>query len=102
MADVRAVAPAIEADCASYGMRTEVAQQLRTPAPLRCRLCQQHDGAVEPNGQHVVVGAQRLVDRAVLDVGPEPADPRDNRLAALGVAAELAGQREEPQGGFEV
>ena len=102
MADIRAVTSAIEADRAAFGVRPELAEQLRPAALPGRRLGQQHDGAVQPDRQHVIVGAERLEDRSVLDVGAEPADAGDDRLASLGMAAELARQREQPQGSLEI
>ncbi len=38
----------------------------------------------------------------MLDVCAEAADPGDDRLAGLGMAAELARKSEQPQSGFEI
>ena len=63
MADIGAVATAIETDGAAFGVAAELAQQLWAAAPLRCGLGEQHDRAIEADRQHVVVGAERFVGR---------------------------------------
>ena len=54
--------------------------------------CEQRDGAVHADGQHVVFGPQAH-EAVVLDVGPVAIDADLDRLAGLGMPPELARQR---------
>src|SRR6201986_5031369 len=102
MADIRAVASPIEADRAAFGVGPELADQLRSAALRGRRFGQQHDGAVQPDRQHVIVHSERFEDRSVLNVRAEPADAGYDRLAGFGMAAELARESEQTQRGLEV
>src|SRR4029077_13738003 len=97
MADIGAIAPLIQPDGAPFGMGAKLAQQLWPAAALGCRFSQQHDGAVQADRQHVVIGAERFEARSVLDVRAETADAGDNRLARLRMSPELARQCKQPQ-----
>src|SRR5579884_16706 len=108
VADIGAVAAAVEADRAAIGMSADLAHELR-PAPLPAgRLRQQRDGAVEADGQDIVIGRKRFEDPSVLEVGAEAADAGEDRFAGFGVAPDFARQREQLQrrreidiGGFQ-
>ena len=68
-------------------------------AAHRGELLGQHvDRPVDADGQHVVVAVKRGEDRSHLHVGAEPADARLHRFAALGMDADDARQRQQPQG----
>ena len=58
--------------------------------PLGALLFDQRHGAVEPDGEHVVARRQIGVGLAVLHVGPEAADAGNDRLAVVGMLADLA------------
>ena len=92
MADIGSVAAAIEPDNAALGMRPDLAQQLRAAPGRGFRLRQQRDGTVEPDRQHIVIGGERGEGRAMLQIGPEAADAGGDRLAGLGVGADIARQ----------
>ena len=92
MADIGSVAAAIEPDNAALGMRPDLAQQLRAAPGRGFRLGQQRDGTVEPDRQHIVIGGERGEGRAMLQIGPEAADAGGDRLAGLGVEADIARQ----------
>src|SRR5208282_6786011 len=77
------------------GMRAELAQ-CRRPAALG--LAQEIDGAIEPDREDLLERAQALVGALMLDVRAETADAGGDRLARLGVVADLARQREKLQG----
>ena len=57
---------------------------------LGALLFDQRHGAVEPDGEHVVARRQIGVGLAVLHVGPEAADAGNDRLAVVGMLADLA------------
>src|SRR6516164_3666673 len=57
---------------------------------LGALLFDQRHGAVEPDGEHVVARGEIGVGLAVLHVGPEAADAGDDRLAVVGMLADLA------------
>ena len=63
MADIGTVASAIEADRAAFGVGPELADQLRPAALPGRRFGQQHDGAVQTDRQHVIIGAERFEGR---------------------------------------
>ena len=63
---------------------------------------QQHHGAVEADGQHVVVVGQGLVEAAEFEIGAEAANAGGNDLVALGMLADLAGQGQEAQPDVEI
>ena len=73
----------------------------RALAPRR-GLGDQDHGAVQADGQDVVVLGQGLVGRLVLHVGAVAADAGQDRLAGLGVRSDLARQGEQRQGRLEV
>ena len=67
------------------------------PRPARLGLGQQRHGAVHADLEHALVGRDRLVLGAMLDVGPEAADAGQDLLAVLGMRSELARQRQQRQ-----
>src|SRR5262249_60921718 len=62
----------------------------------------QRHGAVEPDGEHVVTRGEIGVGLAVLHVGPEATDAGDDRLAIVGMLADLARERKQPERAVEV
>src|SRR5262249_37492506 len=58
--------------------------------PLGALLLDQRHGAVEPDGEHVVARREIGVGLAVLHIGPEAADAGNDRLAVVGMLADLA------------
>src|SRR5579883_3418987 len=99
MLDIGAVAALENAHrLAVGGMLAELAQRARSP---RLHLAQQVDGAVEPDGEHLLDAANALIGVVVLDIGAEAADARADRLAAFGMGADLPRQREELEGEIE-
>ena len=90
MTDIGAVASPVEPDRTALGVSPEFANQLRSAALRGRRFGQQHDSAVQPDRQYVIVGAERFEGRSVFDVRSEPADAGDDRLARFGMTAELA------------
>src|SRR5262249_23626556 len=65
-------------------------------------LLDQGHRAVEPDGEHIVAGGEIGVGLAVLDIGSEAADTGEDRLAVIGMPADLAWQREEPERAVEI
>src|SRR5262249_5129787 len=57
---------------------------------LGALLLDQRHGAVESDGEHVVACRQIGIGLAVLHVGPEAADAGNDRLAVVGMLADLA------------
>src|SRR5438874_3126459 len=102
MADVRSVAAAIDTDRAALRMLADVAQQLRTAPLAGLGLGEHGDRAVQPDRQHIIVGAERGEDGTMLQIRAEAADPGGDRLAGFGMAADLARQRQQPKRGFEI
>ena len=103
MADIGAVAAAIEADRAAFGVRPDFAQQLR-PAALR-RMSASASSTTARFSPIVSTSSSAPSELKVvpcLIYGAEPADAGDDRLAGFGMAAELARQREQPQRGLEI
>src|SRR6185437_15127872 len=103
MGDIGAVTSLEELDrVAVIGVRAHGAQRLRRLAAPLARLGEENDGAIEADGQHVVLGGQRLEGGAVFQIGAEAADPGDDLLAGLRVIADVARQGEEPARRVEV
>ncbi len=104
MAQIRTIAATVQGNrLLVVGMDADRLARLgATATAAAAALGEQRDRPVEPDGQHVVVGAERFVDRAVLEIGTEAADAGGDRLAALGVAADLARQRQQRQTPGEV
>src|SRR5262249_46676371 len=69
---------------------------------LGALLFDQRHGAVEPDGEHVVTRREIGVGLAVLHVGPEAADAGDDRLAVVGMLADLAREGKQPQRAVEL
>src|SRR5260221_4271784 len=102
MADIGSITSLEELDRrAVIGVQPDGAQWLRRLAALAW-LGEQADGAIEPDGQHVVIGRQRLEGGAVLEIGTEAAEPGGDRLAGFRVLADLARQGEQAQRGVEI
>jgi len=60
--------------------------------PPRFRLREQRQRALEADGHHIVVGAERAIVVAVLHVRTEPAKAGEHRLRRVGMRPELARQ----------
>src|SRR5262249_24981026 len=69
---------------------------------LGALLFDQRHGAVAPDGEHVVARRQIGVSLGVLPVGPEAAGAGQDRLAIVGMLADLAREREQPERAVEV
>src|SRR5262245_6245086 len=96
------VAPALYHDRAALvGMIAERAPGIGAEAaparPLGALLLDPRHRAVEPDAERGVARGEIRVDLAVLDIGPEPAHAGDDRLAVVGMLADLARQREKPE-----
>src|SRR6516164_3518779 len=102
MADIGAVTPGVYNDGTAFGMLAELTQQPRPRPSLRRRFGEQDDGPVHADGQHVIIGSERLEGRPMLDVRTEAADSRNDRLACLGMPPELARQGEQSQSSVEI
>ena len=102
MADIWSITPGVYGNGAAFGMLAELTQQPRPRPPLRCGFREQHDGSVQADGQHVIIGSERFEGCPMLDIGAETADSGKDRLTGLGMAPELAGQPEQPQSGVEI
>ena len=96
MTDIGAVTPSIEADDAALGMLAELTHELRSAPSLSRRFGEQDDGAVQADGQHVVIGGERFEGRSVLDVSAETANAGNDRLTGLGVPPQFARQCQQP------
>src|SRR5690348_1303597 len=98
MADIGAVAAAEQIDRrAVRRMVAKHAQRRRAAPATLLRLGEQRHRAVEADGEHVVVLAERLVEILMLDVWAEAATGGDDLLAAVGMEAELARQGQKLQ-----
>ena len=100
--DVGPVAALVQRDrLAVLGVLADLAQLLGRGALPAAGLGEQRHRAVHADRQHVVVGAE-ADEAVVLDVGAVAVDAGLDRRAALGMAADLARQREQRERGLEV
>src|SRR5260221_10701076 len=91
MTDIRAVAAAEQVDRRTVRWVIAEDAQRRRPTPAALfGLGQQAHGAIEADGEHVVVFGERLVEIVMFDVGPETANGGDDLLARVGMEAYLA------------
>src|SRR5262245_40304547 len=104
---VRPVASVLHHDRAALvGMIAErppgIGAEAAPARPLGALLLDQRHRAVEPDAEHVVACGEIGVGLAVLDIGPEAADAGDDRLAVVGMLADLARQRKQPERAREI
>src|SRR5262249_44719234 len=107
VADIGAIAAVLDHDRpALVGMIAERAAGVGAEAPLAwplgLLLLDQGHRAVEPDREHVVAVREVGVGLAVLHVGTEAADAGQDRLAVVGMLADLARQREEAERAGEI
>src|SRR5262245_29240976 len=107
VAHIRAIAAALDHDrSALVGVVAERAAGIGAEAALAralgLLLLDQRDRAVEPDGEHVVAVREVGVGLAVLHVGAEAADAGQDRLAVVGMLADLARQREQAERAGEI
>ncbi len=80
-------------------MRPEFAYR---PASAALALGEDGDGPIKADREDILFGRQRHERLTMSDIRTEPADSHRHRLSRLGVAAQLAGQREEAQRRLQV
>src|SRR5262249_15383713 len=107
VADIWTIATVLDHDRpALVGMIAERAAGVGAEAPLAWALglllLDQGHRAVEPDREHVVAVREVGVGLAVLHVGTEAADAGQDRLAVVGMLADLARQREEAERAGEI
>src|SRR6185437_5536447 len=75
MADIGTVAAVEQVDGRAVArVIAQDAQRRARAAAVLARLGEQRDGAIEPDGQHIIARLQRAIDVAVLDIRTEAAD----------------------------
>src|SRR5215471_12820957 len=102
MADIGTIPTAAQRHGAAVRMLAELAHHLRASTPFCWRVGEQDHGAVQADGQHVVIGSERLEGRPMLDVRAKTADAGDDRLAGLRMSSKRSRQCKQPQCGLEV
>ena len=63
---------------------------------------QQNHGAVEADGEHVIALLQRFELVVMFDIGAEAPDAGADHLAAFGMRADIARQRQQADGGRQI
>src|SRR5262249_17493213 len=98
MAHIGPVSAILSDDRATPGVVTQRTSGAVTKAPRARTLCHlfrdQGHGSIETDREYIIARLKAGVDLAMLDVRSEPTYSSDNRLAVVGVLADLAGQRQ--------
>ncbi len=102
MFNIRPVAPLVDADrLAVVRVRAEFAKRCRSAAFLRRFFVDQRHGAVEADGEHVLVRSQGDIPAVIAEIGAEPANSGGDCLAGFRMVADRSGEGEQRQGDFE-
>src|SRR5262249_35241516 len=80
----------------------EIGAEAALTRTLRLLLLDQRHRTVEPDRQHIVAGGEVGVGLAMLHIGTEAADAGQDRLAVVGMLADLAREREQAERAGEV